>query len=512
MQENISNNKRIAKNTIMLYFRMMVTMIVGLFTSRVVLNTLGIEDYGIYNVVGGVIAMFSFVNGAMSNATSRYLTVALGQQNWELLTKTFRVSLTIHAIIALLIIILGETAGLWFLLNKMQIPEARCDAAMWVYQFSIASMAISIMSVPFNASIISHEKMSAFAYISILDVTLKLLIVYLLVVIPFDKLKVYAVLLFCTQTLIQCIYMVYCKLNFAETKLRLLIDKSLFKEMSVFAGWNLYGNFSYITYTQGLNILLNVFFGPAINAARGIAVQVQSMIYSFVSNFQTAMNPQLIKSYAAGNTDYMNRLIALGSKFSFYLLLLIAVPVMIETPYILRLWLVQVPDHAVSFFRILVLINLTDALSTPVAISIQATGKVKVPQLITGTILLAILPVSYIALKFGAPAEAVFWVHLSSAIIAQISRVIMLKNRTSFSVRYYLKEVISPILSVVVIIALYSYVVFLFFYNETIPSLLGICVLSCAINIAIFYFIGMDKYERNIIRKKTYSFIARHKL
>ena len=213
MQENISNNKRIAKNTIMLYFRMMVTMIVGLFTSRVVLNTLGIEDYGIYNVVGGVIAMFSFVNGAMSNATSRYLTVALGQQNWELLTKTFRVSLTIHAIIALLIIILGETAGLWFLLNKMQIPEARCDAAMWVYQFSIASMAISIMSVPFNASIISHEKMSAFAYISILDVTLKLLIVYLLVVIPFDKLKVYAVLLFCTQTLIQCIYMVYCKLN-----------------------------------------------------------------------------------------------------------------------------------------------------------------------------------------------------------------------------------------------------------------------------------------------------------
>ena len=506
MTSVLSNNKRIAKNTLLLYFRMMITMLIGLYTSRVVLNTLGIEDFGIYNVVGGVIAMFAFVNGAMANATSRYLTIELGRENWQRLKSTFSTALTIHAMIALLIIILGETIGLWFLLNKMIIPDARLEAAMWVYQLSIVSMAVSIMSVPFNASIISHEKMSAFAYITIFDVIMKLLIVFLLLFIPYDKLKVHAILLFLTQLLNQLIYMIYCKRNFYETSFRPKIDKSLFKEISVFAGWNLYGNLSYITYSQGVNILLNVFFGPAINAARGIAVQVQSMIYSFVSNFQTALNPQITKSYANGNVVYMNQLIVMGSKFSFYLLLLIAIPLMIEAPYILRLWLVQVPEHAVSFFRILVLINLTDALSTPVAISIQATGQIKTPQLITGSILMAILPVSYVALKMGAPAEAVFVIHLVSAIAAQISRIILLSHRITFSIRNYLKDVISPILFVLVVVCAISIAIYHYCYTENIWSMIMVCIATICINIIIFYSLGLNSNERRFIREKFVSF------
>lgn len=497
-----TNNSRIAKNTLLLYFRMMITMLIGLYASRVVLNTLGIEDFGIYNVVGGVIAMFSFVNGAMANATSRYLTVELGRENWQRLKATFSTALTIHAMIAVLIIVLGETVGLWFLLNKMIIPDARLGAAMWVYQLSIVSMAVSIMSVPFNASIISHEKMSAFAYITIFDVTMKLLIVFLLLLIPYDKLKVYAVLLFLTQLLNQLIYMIYCKWKFPETSYKPHIDKSLFKEMSIFAGWNLYGNLSYITYNQGVNILLNVFFGPTINAARGIAVQVQSMTYSFVSNFQTALNPQITKSYANGNVTYMNQLIAMGSKFSFYLLLLIAIPLMIETPYILRLWLVQVPEHAVSFFRILVLINLTDALSTPVAISIQATGQIKAPQLITGTILMAILPVSYIALKMGAPAEAVFVVHLFSAIVAQASRIILLSHRTTFSIQNYVKEVISPIFLVLVVVCAISIVIYHYCYTEFFGGMIIICMITICTNIIVFYTLGFNDNERQFVRDK----------
>ena len=300
MQEISSNNKRIAKNTLLLYFRMLVTMAVSLYTSRVVLNILGVEDFGIYNVVGGIVAMFGFINGSMTSATQRYLTFELGQNNRAQLTKVFSTSLSIHGIISFLIIVLAETVGLWFLWNKMQIPADRMNAAFWVFQCSVAASVIMIMSVPYNAAIIAHERMSAFAYISIIEVSLKLLIVCFLRYFHTDKLILYAVLIVIVQFLIRLCYSWYCNRHFNETKYRWSWDKGLFKEMTGFASWNMFGSLAAITFTQGLNLLLNMFFGPVVNAARGIAVQAQTAIGQFSSNFQTALNPQITKSYATG--------------------------------------------------------------------------------------------------------------------------------------------------------------------------------------------------------------------
>ena len=327
MQEISSNNKRIAKNTLLLYFRMLVTMAVSLYTSRVVLNILGVEDFGIYNVVGGIVAMFGFINGSMTSATQRYLTFELGQNNRTQLTKVFSTSLSIHAIISFLIIVLAETVGLWFLWNKMQIPADRMNAAFWVFQCSVAASVIMIMSVPYNAAIIAHERMSAFAYISIIEVSLKLLIVCFLRYFHTDKLILYAALIVIVQLVIRLCYSWYCNRHFKETKYRWIWDKTLFCEMTGFAGWNLFGNLAAITFTQGLNLLLNMFFGPVVNAARGIAVQAQTAIGQFSSNFQTALNPQITKSYATGDMEYMHGLIFRSAKFSFFLLLLLSLPV-----------------------------------------------------------------------------------------------------------------------------------------------------------------------------------------
>lgn len=283
MIDNKNNNTRIAKNTLMLYFRMFFTMLVSLYTSRVILNTLGVEDYGIYSVVGGIITMFTFINSAMVSSTQRYLNFELEIGNENRLRSVFNTSLQIHALISIVIIILGETVGVWFLLEKLVIPESRITAAMWVYQCSIISCVVNIMSVPYNADIIAHERMSAFAYISILEVTLKLLIVYMLVVLPSDKLTVYAILLLLVQLFIRYIYSRYCNKHFKESLLKIEFNKSLFKEMSGFAGWSFWGNLSSILYTQGINLMLNIFFGPVVNAARGIAIQVQSAVQQFVS-------------------------------------------------------------------------------------------------------------------------------------------------------------------------------------------------------------------------------------
>ena len=278
------NNKRIAKNTLFLYFRMLFLMGIALYTSRVVLNTLGVEDYGIYNVVGGVVAMFGFLNLSMSSATQRYITFALGKGDKQRLQTIFSTTLQIHTLIAGIIVLLGETIGLWFLYNKMQIPVDRMDAAFWVLQCSIISSVIMIVSVPYNADIVAHEKMSAFAYISILEAVLKLAVVYMLVIFSFDKLILYAILILAIQILIRFCYSYYCNKHFAETKYKHVWDKALFKEMTGFAGWSMFGNFSAVLFGQGLNILLNIFFGPVVNAARGVAVQVQNAIQQFVGN------------------------------------------------------------------------------------------------------------------------------------------------------------------------------------------------------------------------------------
>ena len=312
---NSENNKRIAKNTLMLYIRMLFTMGVSLFTSRVILQALGVEDYGVYSVVGGIITMFSFINGGMVSATQRYLTFEIGKGNLLQLKKVFSTSLQIHALIALIVVILGETVGLWFLYEKMVIPADRMTAAFWVYQCSIVASVVSIMSVPYNADIIAHEKMSAFAYISILDVVLKLAIVYILYISRWDKLITYAVLILSIQVAIRYVYTRYCNKHFEETHYHHQLDKSLFKEMFAFAGWSFWGNLAHVLYTQGINMMLNIFFGPVVNAARGIAVQVQTAVQGFVGNFQMALNPQITKNYATGNLAQMHSLMFRSARF-----------------------------------------------------------------------------------------------------------------------------------------------------------------------------------------------------
>lgn len=484
-------------------------MTVSLYTSRVILNTLGVVDYGINNVVGGVIAMLGFLTGSLGAASSRYITYDLGKGDMALMKKTFGNILSIHFILAGIVLVVGETLGLWFMSTQLQIPPERMTAAMWVYQFSIFSSILAVISVPYNATIIAHEKMSAFAYISIVDAVLKLLIVYLLVVIPYDKLIVYAILFFCIQAFDRIVYGIYCSRHFEETRTRPSYDGKLFKEIFAFAGWTMNGNLAVIGYTQGLNILLNMFFGPAVNAARGIAVQVQGVCQQFCSNFQMALNPQLTKSYAQGNLDDMHRLLVKSSKFSFYILFFIVLPLMLEAGFVLKIWLGMVPEHTITFLRLILVVGLLFTLSNPIIVSVHATGKLKKFQIIEGSMLLSIVPIAYILLKFfGIRPEYVFVVHIIVELFTQYARLRIVLPMISMPLSDYVKSVIAPILKVLVLSPIIPLVV----YNAMPQSVLKffvvcfICVICMSI---VIFFIGCTQNERQFIWNKASAIIKK---
>ena len=502
------NNKRIAKNTLMLYIRMLITMVVGLFTSRVVLQTLGVEDYGIYAVVGGIVSMFTFLNGGMISATQRYLNFELGRGNQEQLSKVFSTSVQIHALISLIVLLLSETIGLWFLYEKLVIPAERLDAAFWVFQFSIVACVVNIISVPYNAVIVAHEKMSAFAYMSILDVVLKLLIVYLLYISPWDKLVMYAALLLCVGLFMRWIYASYCQKHFQEAHYRHHFEKSLLKEMFSFSGWSLWGNLAAMLYSQGLNMMLNIFFGPVVNAARGIALQVQGVVQGFVGNFQMALNPQITKSYANGDLAQMHSLMFRSARFSFFLLFLLALPILIEANYILQLWLGKFPEDTVVFMRWIIGISLIYTIANPCVIANQATGKVKVYQAVVGGILLLILPASYIALVLGAPAYSVFIVHFCVESIAQFSRMYMLRKLINLSLREYLNHIYLPI----VVVVLVSILLPIYLHTQMLEGFLRllcvgtVCVISVGCSV---FLLGLTKGERSFFSSKIVQFLKK---
>ena len=489
----------------MLYIRMLFTMGVSFFTSRVILQALGVEDYGIYNVVGGFVTMFTFLNGGMVASTQRYLNFEIGRGDEKQLSKVFSTALQIHALIALVIILLSETIGLWFLCGKLVIPVERMNAAIWVYQCSVVSCVVSIMSVPYNADIIAHEKMSAFAYISIVEVSLKLLIVYLLYISPWDRLIFYAVLLLFIQLLVRWIYVRYCSKHFPESHYRHKINRPLLKEMSSFAGWGVFGGLANILYTQGVNILLNLFFGPIVNAARGIAVQVQSAMHGFVGNFQMAINPQITKNFASGNLIQMHNLIFRSARFSFFLLYFLTLPIIIEAEYILTLWLKTPPTDAVIFTQWMLAVSLLYTVSNPCIIANQATGKVKVYQITVGSILLLIVPISYIALLLGAPAYSVFIVHFSMECVAQFFRMYLLQNLINLPIRAYLDNIYKPVIIVAVLSILLP-----LYLKSLIPAAftrLFVVVVSSILSVTLFVFIiGLTKDERQFIIGKLLSF------
>ena len=502
MSDTSANNKRIAKNTLLLYFRMLFMMAVSLYTSRVILNTLGIEDYGIYNVVGGVVAMFGFLNGSMSSATQRYITFALGKGDEKRLQTVFSTTLQIHTLIAAIIVILGETIGLWFLYNKMQIPIDRIDAAFWVLQCSIISTVVMIVSVPYNAAIIAHEKMSAFAYISVLEVVLKLVIIYLLVIFPVDKLILFAFLILAIQVLIRFCYSIYCHKHFKETKYIHVWDKALFKEMTGFAGWSLFGNLSAVLFTQGLNMLLNVFFGPVVNAARAVAVQVQNAIQQFVGNFQMALNPQITKTYAQGKMEEMHKLMYRSARFSFYLLFFLSLPVLYETDFILTVWLKTVPEHTVTFLRIMICTSLISTCANPMIIANQATGKVKKYQAVCGATLIMILPISWILLELGFPAYSVFIVHFVMEGVCQLARMLMLRPLIGIGLRDYFYNIYLRVAIVVIAAVVFPGLVYVYM-PEGLIRFLAVGMVSVLSVSSSAYLLGLSANERVFIKSKA---------
>lgn len=493
------NTRRIAKNTTMLYIRMLLIMTVTLYTSRVILKALGVEDYGIYNVVGGVVAMLGFLNGSLSGAGSRFITFALGKGDPREVKKVFSTVLCIHFILAGIIVLLGETVGLWFVCYKLVIPPERMTAALWVYHCSILTTVVTILSVPYNALIIAHERMNVFAYISVIEAILRLVIVWFLIYVSWDKLIIYAVLYFLTQVIIRLIYGYYCSSRFAESNTALKWDSILVKEIAVYAGWTLNGNLAVIGYTQGINILLNLFFGPVVNAARGIAVQVQAAVMIFVQNFQTAVNPQIVKSYATSELAYMHSLVIAASKYGFFLMLLLVFPILLYVNAVLKLWLGIVPEYTVSFVRIMLLTGLLMPLSGALICAIHATGNLRKFQIYEGTILLTIIPIAYVLLKWKhISPEAVMLIYFFVELFAQAIRVWIVLPQISLSYKIYFNKVVLPVFLLtpflVVPILFFSVPEEMSFYKLLIYS--GGSVLYAIVCIVIF---GLNTIERRMI-------------
>ena len=500
-QDSLINNKRIAKNTIILYIRMFVFMAIGFYTSRVILNTLGVEDYGINNVVGGIVTMMTFFNGALLSATYRNVTYELASNDIEKIKKVFGTSLTAHIILALLIFVVSETVGLWLFYNKMQIPIERMNAAFFVYQFSVISTMLGVTVIPYNALVIAHERMSAFAWMSILDAVLKLLIVYLLVIIPFDKLIIYSLLFFIVSIINQFIYVYFSLREFPESKTFCIFDKGILKQTISFTGWSMFGNLAGTLYTQGLNILLNVFFGPVVNAAYGISVQVQGHVQKFIGNFQSALNPQIIKTYAAGDLNDMHKLMFRSTRFSFFLMLVLAMPIMFETNYILTIWLKIVPENTIIFFRIIMCSTLIYTVANPMIVANQATGRIKEYQIVCGCILLSIVPISYLLLKNGFPAYCVFLVHFFVELVCQYARMYMLSKQISIFISDFYKNIYKPILLVVFISFFPPFIPhylleegIIRFFITSILSVLSVCI--------SVYFVGLTSGEKIFIKSK----------
>ena len=499
MSTESSNNKRIAKNTLLLYFRMLFMMAVSLFTSRVVLNTLGVEDYGINNVVGGVVAMFSVLSGSMSSSISRFITFELGKGDKKRLKTVFSTGINIQLGMSLIILLVAEAAGVWFLNYKMNIPEERMYAANWVFQCSILTFILGLLSVPYNAAIIAHEKMSAFAYISIIEVTLKLIIVYLLTISPYDRLITYSILFMLVGVLIRLIYGYYCKRHFEECTYHLVYDKAILKSMTSFAGWNFLGNGAYMLNTQGVNILMNMYFGVAVNAARGVATQVDAALKQFVNNFTTAVNPQITKSYAQGDLSNMHKLVCRSAKFSAFLMMFFAVPIILETDTILSLWLKKPPAYASVFLKWIIISSFMDTvLANSLVTSMFATGDIKKYQIIVTTVGCLVFPLSWLAFQLGFEPQVGYMLYFVIYSILLFVRLYLLRDMVKLPIMMYVREVLFKVTTVMAI----SFVIpsiLLFVIDEDLLRLVAVVLLSMTVTTVTTYLIGLNDGEKKYI-------------
>lgn len=485
----------------MLYVRMLLMMGITLYTSRVVLQVLGIEDFGIYNVVAGIVVLFAFLNNAMISSTQRFLNYELGRKDDKSAAKVFSASLTIHGIICLILILLAETIGLYFLTHYIQIPQERTGTAFLVYQMAVFTTCVNIMRTPYNAAIIAYERMSFFAYISIAEVVLKLLVVYvLLLLVCIDTLQLYSILIAVVSLITAYTYYLFCKKNFSICSYHRTTDRNLYSSLVSFSGWSLFGSIATVGASHGLNVLLNMFFGVVVNAAMGIATQVNAAIYSFVANFQTAFNPQIVKSYAAGEYKAFVRLVMNSSRYSFFLLFILSLPILIWCGDLLSLWLHTVPCHAISFCRLAILYSLLDAIQAPLWISVQATGRIRNYQIIMSILFIAIIPLSYIALRLGAPPESVLAVKVSMNCVIFIVRIEFLHKLYSFPLFRYLKDVVLRCLGIVCLS--FPLPIWLQTQSKNIVQISGSLLATVATTLAIIYAFGLHDSERHFLLSK----------
>lgn len=510
MSGNSANNKRIVKNTSYLYIRTFITMAISIYTSRIVLDALGVEDYGIYNVVGGFVAMLSMFMNSLSASSQRFFAYEMGQSNPQL-KKIFSVIISVHVIIAFTILLFFETIGLWFLNCKMNISSERMFAANWVFQCSVLSFVINMVSIPYLASIIAHEKMGAFAFISIYEAIAKLALAYSLTVMGYDKLIAYAIGMLLIAVSLRLIYSWYCHGKFSECRFSLMYDKVLYRKLLSFTGWNVFGASAGILNTYGINILVNLFFDVTLNAARGIADQVSHAVNAFAGNFTMALNPQITKNYSTGNYSYMVQLIYRGAKYSAFLLWIISLPILIQVDFILDLWLVEVPLHAPMFVRLAILYSICNALSLTLYYGILATGNIKGYHIIVTSINLMAFPICYVAFSLGMDAEWGYWSAIIAMLLSLIGRIYMLHRQLrQFTLLGYLKGTLIKVIFVVALSFICASFINNLFDGTNFKIFVMITSLSLLLNMAFIYVVGLDSMERTILNRslgKYYSII-----
>ena len=510
MTNHSDNNRRIAKNTGLLYFRMLVTLCISLYTSRIILRVLGASDLGVYYVVAGVLALIGILTNTMAGATQRFLSYELGKNDRMRLKQTFSMTLTIHLCLTIIVGVIAETVGFWFLNTQLNIPADRMDAANFVFQFSILSSMLVIIQIPFTAVIFAHEKINIYAYFTILDVILKLVIVFVLLSIGFDKLKLYSVLMVTVTLITFSITVIYCLRSFHESRYRFCWDKTMFRNIFGFTGLNLLGNIVIISNEQVINIFLNIFFGTLVNAARGIAYQLNSVLFNFVVNIQAALRPAIVKAYARGDHSYATSLVSRGSKYCFFLFFLLSFPLILEAPFVLRLWLGQVPEYTISFCRLMLINTLIDSLVGPLVVLAQATGNIKKYQVCTSLVTLLILPLSYLILKLGFNPYNVYWANITISILVIYVRLVITEQIAPFSISDYLNLTLKPIAKSVTC----AIVLPIFLINYLEPSLyiyrfLLVC-LACVVCISLsIYKLGLEPNERLLLNRKVTQIIFR---
>ena len=502
------NTHRIVKNTGFLYIRMLVMMVIGFITTRVMLKALGVDNYGINNVVGGLVSMFSMLSASLSGAVSRFFTFGLGKGNMKHLRVVFSTSINIHIVLAVIVLIAIETVGVWFLNHRMVIAPDRLEAANWVLQCSTIIFAINLLSVPYRAAIIAHERMSAFAYLTIFDATAKLLIVCAVYFYGGDKLKLLAVLNIIPTIISQVIYWRYCKHNFVECRYLYVYDKRLFAEIFSFAGWSFIGNTAGLMKNEGVNVVINLFAGTAINTARGIAMQVNGIVMQFISNFTMALNPQIIKDYATGQLKRMHKLMFQGTKLSYYIFMILSIPIIFEIEPFLQVWLGEVPAHTVLFTRLVMVLSLAEIVSHTLITAQTATGKIKVYQMVVGGILLLNLPISYLLLRWGCFPEVTVIVAIIVSQLCLVARLCFLRKMIDFPVMEFVKKVYCNVIVVTAISLIVPAVCYLLI-SPGIVRFFVLCSLSVLSSIATIYFVGCNRDDRAMVVKMVEGVISK---